>query len=156
MILHILRPVAEDFSELTDLCFAAKRHWGYPDYLVDMWKDELTITPRFIRNNDIVKVQTESGKIVAFALIKEEGYDGIFVIRHFWILPEFMDHNVGKILLSHLEKAVKEKSTIKVVTDPNMKWFFQQNGYHKVGETKSHPDGLKLPILKKIVRRSET
>jgi N-acetylglutamate synthase-like GNAT family acetyltransferase len=156
MILHILRPVAEDFSELTELCFTAKKHWGYPDYLLEMWKDELTITPRYIRNNRIAKIQNENGKIVAFGHIKQDGQDGIFEIRHLWILPEFVGTSIPKLLLAHLEGNVGEKSTIKVVPDPNMKGFFQQNGYHKVAETLSKPDGLKLPVLKKVIRRSES
>lgn len=156
MILHILRPVAEDFSELTKLCYTAKKHWGYPDYLLEMWKDELTITPRYIRNNRIAKVQNEHGKIVAFGHIKQDGHDDIFEIRHLWILPEFVGSIVPKVLLAHLEENVMEKSTIKVVADPNMKGFYQQNGYHKVAETLSKPDGLKLPVLKKVIRRSES
>lgn len=156
MILHILRPIAEDFSELSDLCFTVKRHWGYPDYLLEMWKEELTITPRFMRNNQMVKVQNETGKIVAFGHITNAGQDGLFEIRHLWVLPEFIDSNVARVLLAHLEGKVKEKSTIKVVADPNMKKFYQQNGYHKVAETQSKPDGLKLPVLKKIIKRSES
>ena len=155
MILHILRPVAEDFSELTELCFTSKRQWGYPDYLLEMWKDELTITPRYIRNSRMVKVQDENGKIIAFGDI-EDKKDGIFEILHLWILPEYGGTNVGKILLAHLEETVVEKSTIKVVADPNMKYFYQQNGYHKVGEARSKPDGLKLPVLKKIIRRPKS
>lgn len=156
MILHILRPAAEDFSALTELCFTAKKHWGYPDYLLEIWKDELAITPRYIRNNQISKVQNENGKIVAFGHIKLDRQNGIFEIRHLWILPEFVDSIVPKLLLAHLEGNAPEKSTIKVVPDPNMKGFFQQNGYHIVGETLSKPDGLKLPVLKKVIRRPES
>jgi N-acetylglutamate synthase-like GNAT family acetyltransferase len=152
MILHILRPVAEDFSELTELCLKVKRHWGYPDYLLEMWKEELTITPRYIRNNHLVKVQNEDGKIVAFGHIKKDGQFGVFEIRHLWILPQFLGSIVAKILLAHLEETVKEKSTIKVVADPNMKNFYQQNGYHKVAEHQSNLDGLVLPVLKKIIK----
>ena len=71
------------------------------------------------------------------------------------VILSYLATDVGKILLAHLESTIKDKSTVKVVSDPNLKWFFQQSGYHKVGETNSKPDGLKLPVLKKIIKGSD-
>ena len=57
MILHVLRPEAHESEALTKICIESKKHWGYPEFMINMWRDELTITPRYIRNNDILKVQ---------------------------------------------------------------------------------------------------
>jgi ribosomal protein S18 acetylase RimI-like enzyme len=155
MILHILRPEAEDYNKLTEICQNAKKRWGYPDYLIDLWKDELTVTPRYIRNNNLLKAQDESGEIFGFGSILNGNGSGIYEIKHLWISPDCSNKFVGKLLLENLEKKASDKTKIKVVADPNMIQFYQQHGYHKVGEVISKPDGGKLPVLKKIIRRTE-
>jgi len=151
MILHILKPDAEDYDKLTDICVKSKQHWGYPDYLIDLWKDELTITPRYIRNHDILKIQNEKNEILGFGAIENLNGNGICEISHLWVHPEYMNKNIGKLLLEQLERKAGQQKTIKVVSDPNAMAFYQKFGYQKVGEVKSKPDGRKLPLLKKIL-----
>ncbi len=151
MILHVLEPDAEDYEKLTEICLKSKRHWGYPDYLIDLWKDELTITPRYIRKHNLLKVQNENEQILAFGSIESVNGNGTFEIPHLWVLPEYMGKNVGKILLEQLENRFGQKKTIRVVSDPNAVPFYQNFGYQKVGEVNSKPDGRKLPLLKKII-----
>ena len=62
VVLHILRAQAEDCNELTEICYKIKRDLGYQEYLLELWKDELTITPDYIRNHDLKKM---SGSIRA-------------------------------------------------------------------------------------------
>jgi ribosomal protein S18 acetylase RimI-like enzyme len=151
MILHVLEPDAEDYEKLTDICLKSKRHWGYPDYLIDLWKDELTITPRYIRKHNLLKVQNQHNQILAFGSIESVNGNGTFEISHLWVLPEYIGKNVGKILLEQLENRFGQKKTIRVVSDPNAVAFYQNFGYQKVGEVNSKPDGRKLPLLKKII-----
>ena len=153
MILHILRSEAEDFSKLTDICIKTKKHWGYPDYLMDLWKDDLTITPRFIRNNIIMKIQNEKSEILGFGMVNQNGNENVYEIKHLWVLPEYSEKSVGRLLLEQLEGRVGHRKTIKVVTDPHTLSFYRKYGYHKVGEAKSKPDGMALPVLKKIIDR---
>ena len=150
MILHVLRAEAEDYEILTDICLQTKKHWGYPEYLIDLWKDELTITPRYIRKHNLLKVQNERDQILGFGSIESVNGNGTFEIHHFWVLPEFSGKNIEKILLEHLESRFGEKKTIKVVSDPNALQIFRNCGYQKVGEVESRPDGRKLPLLKKM------
>ena len=37
-----------DSELLTEISFAAKKHWNYPDNYYDLWRDELTITKDYI------------------------------------------------------------------------------------------------------------
>jgi len=149
MILHVLKPDAEDYDKLTQICRKSKRHWGYPDYLIDLWKEELTITPRYIRKHNVLKIVNENHEILGFGSIDSVNGNGLYEIGHFWILPEFMGKNIGKILLDRLENRFGKKAIIQVVSDPNAMSFYEKFGYRKVGEVKSKPDGRKLPLLKK-------
>jgi len=152
MILHVIKPVAEDYHKLTEICLKTYEHWGYPEYLVDLWKDKFTITPRYIRNHNILKIENEHGEILGFGSLEKDYINDIYEISHLWVLPEYMDKSIGKILLENLEKKVEHKKTIKVITDPHAMAFFQKHGYQKVGEVKSKPDGRKMPLLKKIMK----
>lgn len=41
-----LRPATPaDAAVLTEIAHAAKRHWGYPERWVQLWRAALTITP---------------------------------------------------------------------------------------------------------------
>jgi len=154
MILHILKPEAEDYTKLTDICQNTKKHWGYPDYLIDLWKDELTITPRYIRNNYVLKAENERGEILGFGSISKDPVSSVYEITHLWILPDCINKNIGRYLLETLEMKASHKNIVKAVSDPEMVPFYQKNGYQKVGEVKSKPDGRKLPLMKKIINRS--
>ena len=155
MILHILKPDAEDYEKLTEICYKSKKHWGYPDYLIDLWKDELTITPRYIRNNNILKIENERKEILGFGAFEKDNFNDVFEITHLCVLPEYMRKNIGKLLLEHIEGYVAHQKAIKVVSDPNAVTFYKKFGYMKVGEVKSNPDGRKLPLLKKIINRTD-
>ncbi len=155
MILHFLRSEAEDFERLTELCVKSKKRWGYPDYLIEMWKDELTITPRYIRTHELIKVENEDHEILAFGQVEKNGYQGVYEIKHLWIDPDYEGINVGKWLVQHLEKKVGNRMTIKVVPDPNAIDLFKNLGYHKVGEVRRKPDGMRMPVLKKIIEKED-
>jgi len=43
MEIVIKKPKPEDAEELTKVAIASKKHWGYPDRWLDLWKDELTM-----------------------------------------------------------------------------------------------------------------
>jgi ribosomal protein S18 acetylase RimI-like enzyme len=151
VVLHILRAQAEDCNELTEICYKIKRDLGYQEYLLELWKDELTITPDYIRNHDLKKIINGEGQILGFGSVIVNGRVNLYEINHFWILPEYKELNVGHILLEELESSIPQKSTIKIVAHPNTIKFYQGLGYQIVGKVKSQPDGLDLPLLKKIV-----
>ena len=154
MILHFLRSEAEDFEKLTELCIKSKKHWGYPDYLIEMWKDDLTITPRYIRNHELIKVVNDKAEILGFGQLEKNGLQGMYEIKHLWIDPDCKDDKIGRWLLQHLEKKVANKNVIRVIPDPNAIELFKTMGYHKVGEVRRKPDGMSLPVLKKIIERA--
>jgi maltose O-acetyltransferase len=49
IIIRKARP--EECVTLTDISFAAKHFWNYPEKYFETWKEELTITKEYIRRN---------------------------------------------------------------------------------------------------------
>ena len=46
--MEIRRAAIEDAGELTRVAHESKSHWGYPRRWIELWRDDLTITPEFI------------------------------------------------------------------------------------------------------------
>ena len=51
--IEIGRASPDDAEALTRIAYAAKRYWGYPERWISHWSESLTITPEFVRDNEV-------------------------------------------------------------------------------------------------------
>src|SRR2546428_9747571 len=96
--MHITRAKPDDAAMLTEIAFAAKRHWGYPERWMESWRDVLSIRPEFIVSHEIYAV-TLDGRMVGFYALERKG-DRLDLL-HLWVLPEAMGRGVGRSLFAH-------------------------------------------------------
>ena len=144
----IRRATASDAVELTGIAHAAKRHWGYPERWIELWRDTLTITPDFIAINDVY-VALVDGKIAGFsALVASEERAWL---EHLWVSPQYMGAGVGKALFKHAaaEAASNGALALEIESDPNAEEFYKRMGAARVGDVGSEIEGQKrvLPLL---------
>ena len=64
--MRIVPAKPDDAAVLTEIAFAAKRHWGYPESWIQQWKNALVITPEYIRLHS-THAAIDDGKVVAFS-----------------------------------------------------------------------------------------
>jgi hypothetical protein len=88
----ILPATPEDADALACIAFAAKRYWGYPESWIKHWRDSLTITPEFIRNN-AVYAAVSGGEPCAFYALTSAGGE----LEHLWVLPTWIGSGVGRL-----------------------------------------------------------
>src|SRR5687768_14276222 len=69
--MRITRACVADAGALTEIAFAAKRHWGYPEDWIRRWQEALTITPEYITANPTF-VAAVDGKFVGFCAVHIE------------------------------------------------------------------------------------
>jgi|SRR5262245_16873441 len=50
--MRIVRAKPDEAEALTEIAFAAKRHWGYPEKWIESWRETLTVTPEFIASHE--------------------------------------------------------------------------------------------------------
>ena len=128
----------EDIAVLTDIAFAAKRHWNYPEEYIQKWKNELTITEIYVTNN-IVRCKEIDNRIVGFYSIftlKEEiKLPTIYLeagawLDHMFIIPEYHNRRIGTDFFIDInETLLKEKQTkMKIFVDPNATVFYEKMG----------------------------
>ncbi|HET7269843.1 MAG TPA: GNAT family N-acetyltransferase, partial [Rubrobacter sp.] len=94
----IRRAVQEDAGTLTRIAFAAKRHWGYPEAWIQHWKESLTITPEFVRNNEVYAAIFDSEPFAFYALT---GAGRTVELEHLWVSPGWIGKGIGRVLFEH-------------------------------------------------------
>jgi len=146
--MEIVRATPEDADALTEVAFAAKRHWNYPERWIEAWRDILTMRPESIAAN-VAYAAIENGRAVGFYLLTTEA-DGIH-LDHLWILPEAMRRGIGRSLFEHAVEQSRNLGfrLIKIEADPNAEGFYQRMGATRVGVNVTEIDGRprELPLL---------
>ena len=148
MKITIRKAKPDDHQRLTEVAHAAKRHWGYPERWIEVWKDVLTIAPEFINDNEVYAAVVGNEVAGFYALIEAEGK---VMLEHMWVAPNFIGAGVGKALFNHALKmaASLNASSLEIESDPNAEGFYKRMGAQRIGEVASEIEGQRraLPLL---------
>jgi GNAT superfamily N-acetyltransferase len=144
----ICRATPEQHKRLTQITHAAKKHWGYPERWMEIWKDALTITPEFIAGNEVYLATVEDEVAGFYALIAAGGR---LSLEHMWVDPAYIGAGIGKQLFNHaLEVATGlNASSIEIESDPNAEGFYKHMGARRIGGVETEIEGRPrvLPLL---------
>jgi GNAT superfamily N-acetyltransferase len=144
----------EESERLTEIAHSAKRHWGYPERWIELWKSTLTITPDYISDNEVYSARDGDDLLGFYALIIN-GEKA--TLDHLWIDPRIIGTGLGRKLFDHaMEKAAELRaSAVEIESDPNAEGFYKRMGARRIGETSSKLDGQDriLPLLLIETRR---
>src|SRR5512138_1234699 len=148
MRFEITRAQSKDATPLTDIAFAAKRHWGYPESWIESWRAALTITPALMANGETYVAIVEE-RIVGFYSLRINGDK--LELSHLWVLPEMMGRGIGRSLFAHaLERAGHFGfQKLGIESDPNAEGFYLRLGAHRIGTITTELEGQvrELPVL---------
>ncbi len=135
-----------DADRLTAIAFEAKRHWGYPESMIVLWRDELTFTPEYLATRAVYAAEIDGRMVGVYAL---GGSGDEREIEHFWVLPECHGRGIGRELFDHAVATTRANGArmIRVVSDPNAEAFYVRMGAKRVGQESSKPEGRQLPVL---------
>lgn len=142
-----------DRTVLTNIAFAAKRFWNYPEEWIQLWTDELTISARYIRDHYVFKVMDrKSGKIIGFCALEHHRNEHALEIAHAWVLPEYMGKNIGAWMINH---ALSNLQTLPVnryvvTADPNAAGFYEKLGFSTTHTVSSKPLGRWIPVMEML------
>ena len=155
---EISRAGADDAGVLTEIAFAAKRHWGYPEDWIQRWRDVLTITPAYIAANRTFVARVEhggaGGKIVGFGAV-QCALSGDWWMDHLWVIPSAMGSGVGRKLFEACEGEVRSRGALRlnIEADPHAEEFYSRMGVRIVGRKPAFMDGQErfLPLMEKVL-----
>lgn len=122
----------EDAARLSEIAFAAKRHWGYPDRWMEIWRDELTITPEFVESHETFSAVMD-GQVAGFYALGQK--NGKLDLLHLWILPEWIGRGIGRFLFQHALEGAKAMGfrELEIESDPNAEGFYLRMGARRTG-----------------------
>ena len=149
------QPIESDL--LTEISFAAKKHWNYPDNYYDIWRDELIITKDYIHQNIVFEALYQNSVLGFYSIIENEADfytdDNTFVKKGFWlehlfIKPAYHKLGIGMLLMNHAKKISRDSgiSDLLIFADPNAKGFYDKAGAEYLYESKSSIPGRTVPV----------
>jgi GNAT superfamily N-acetyltransferase len=148
MNLQIRHAVSQEATTLSQIAFAAKAHWGYPERWLKIWKAQLTFSPEYFEENESWVAEAKGTPIAFYTLQEKDGYAWI---ENLFVSPEFIGKGVGKTLFLHAVALARQRGyeTLQLEADPNAAGFYERMGMHKIGERNSEVDGQPriLPIM---------
>ncbi len=146
--MNITRAKPEDAGSLTDIAFAGKRHWGYPEGWIKSWRVALTVLPEFLNNHQTWIATVEGQRVGFYALARK---DDKLELLHLWVLPNAMRQGVGRALFIHALERMKELGfrELEIESDPNAEGFYRRMGAQRVGTSIKKLKGRdrELPVL---------
>lgn len=143
--IQIVKAAIEDAEKLTSIAYSSKKYWGYPEEWMELWREDLEISPAIIAENDSYKI-TSNKLTVGFIIVSKQ--DNCAEILHCWITPSFIGKGLGSRVLSYVFQLEKFKGTVfEVTADPNAVTFYEKFGFLEIGQYASIPLGRTLPIM---------
>ncbi|HWM91540.1 MAG TPA: GNAT family N-acetyltransferase [Thermoanaerobaculia bacterium] len=152
--MKIRRAQESDSAELTRIAHESKRHWGYPERWIEIWRDDLTISPAFIAANEVYLAEDGSEVLGCYGLAAGTPN---WTLEHFWVRPSAMGKGVGRLLFEHAREIASDAGAhgLEIDADPNAEPFYLRMGALRVGEVQSQVEGqsrvrplLHLPLVK--------
>jgi GNAT superfamily N-acetyltransferase len=150
--IQIERAIPEQATRLTQIAHAAKSYWGYPAHWIELWHDQLHITPTYIASQDVY-VALVDGVILGFYALTGSGEK--LQLDHMWVMPVAIRQGIGRAMFEHaLHRAVeRDAKIVQIEADPNAEGFYQKMGAQTVGEVSYTLEGQRrsLPFMEIVL-----
>ena len=152
MPVEIHRATPELADRLTEIAFAAKRHWGYSKRDIERWAPELTFSASFIERHAVYAARAGDTTAGVYALLDNGDRTEL---EHFWVDPSCMGSGVGRAMFRHAVERVSRGSAVAldISCDPNAEGFYIKMGARRVGSVAAPIEGDEGRVLPRLVYR---
>ena len=149
--MRIEKAINIDAKELTELTIRSKSYWNYEEKQIEKWKEELTITAKYIKENQVYKLINNEVLVGFYAYNPENNTD--IKLNFLFIEPKFIGKGYGKILMFDFLKRLEKTKFNRVIldADPNAENFYSRLGFSVIGKLKSSIKDRYLPIMSKKI-----
>jgi GNAT superfamily N-acetyltransferase len=146
--MQVVRASPSEARRLTQIAFAAKRYWKYPEQWIAVWAPLLTITPEFIAGHEVYELLVDD-QVVGFYALGGQGPK--LKLEHLWIVPQAIGKGHGRTLFEHAVNRAGQlgANALEIESDPNARIFYERMGARQVGEhvTRIGDQLRRLPVL---------
>ena len=143
----IVNALPSDSSILTEIAMSSKAYWGYTKEQVELWREDLTVTPQMFKDHSINKYVV-NGQIAGFYILNRANIRTSF-LDFLFISPTYIKQGIGHQLLQHAIDYCKEGgcAILNVLSDPNAQSFYAKYGFEVLSEVESSIPGRFLPEM---------
>ena len=141
-MLETIRPAAlAEAGTLTALAQAGKRHWGYSEAWMEIWRKSLSFTPDYVTAHLVFCAEDETGQVIGFYALERD--NGQLRLEHLWLVPQRIGCGLGRQLFEHAARtaATQGATELFIEADPNAEGFYLRMGAQRIGETVSRLTG---------------
>jgi GNAT superfamily N-acetyltransferase len=144
---ELRRARPEEADALSALAVRSKAHWGYDTKFLDACRDELTLTPEFLPEEEVY-VLSAAGALVGFYTLARWNAD--IELCHLFVEASAIGKGAGRLLW---EDAVRRAEgmgyeRLLIQSDPFAEGFYLRLGADRIGEVPSQAlPGRVLPLL---------
>jgi GNAT superfamily N-acetyltransferase len=144
------RAKPDEAQILTELTFRSKRHWGYDDAFMLLYRDALTVTPEQIGDSPVYLLEA-GGRICGYYALQHSDEQTV-VLDGLFTEPDAMRSGVGAALWHHaLETAAALGcSSMVLESDPHAEGFYVKMGASRIGEKPAPIPGQPERVLPKM------
>ena len=154
-----IRPASVDDADLlTELSLASKQYWDYPDSYMDIWLQELAMTPELIESSDVFVYEEHeiiAGYYSLVTLDSDTRFGDVVIhagtwLEHMFVARDRIGMNIGSRLFAHMCTILQEKGIreIGILADPHALGFYRTMGCTYVREYPSSIEGRTTPYLR--------
>ena len=144
----IYRALPAQAARLSQIAIAAKSYWGYPAQWIELWHNQLTISPAYVQNNEVWAAEVDSAVLGFYAL---RGAAPRMLLDNLWVMPVAINQGIGTALIHHAmaRAAALGATVIQIESDPHAEAFYTKMGAVSVGEVGYILSGQRraLPLL---------
>lgn len=142
----IRRALPSQAEDLSRVAHEAKASWGYPAEWMAAWREELTITPEYVANQQVFVAET--GGCIAGLVALETGEGGA-TLEHVWVATTRRGEGVGAALVRYALDAAKRAGheVVRVTSDPNAVGFYLRFGARVAGSLPAPMPGAPQRVL---------
>ncbi|MCB9315805.1 MAG: GNAT family N-acetyltransferase [Lewinellaceae bacterium] len=132
---------------MTQITKASKAYWGYSKTQLELWADELTISPAYIEEFLVFKLV--SGDTVLAYISLHPGENGRFKLENLFVLPKHIGKGFGKNLLEYAKQQCNAlgAKVLWLESDPHATAFYLKQGFVVTGQRESSIPGRFLPVM---------
>ncbi|MEM7355814.1 MAG: GNAT family N-acetyltransferase [Acidobacteriota bacterium] len=144
----IRRAKPEEAEQLSELAFRSKGYWGYSPEFMEACREELTLSPAYVRTASTYAALMAE-RIVGFYALARMSDDEV-ELGFLFVEPEAIGQGFGRQLIEHAKSEARDSgyATMVIPGDPNAARFYEAAGGRLVGETPSGSiPGRMLPLL---------
>lgn len=145
--MKIEKTIRTDAKGLTELTIRSKSHWNYGKRQIEAWREELTITEKYIDENQMYKLLVDNLLIGFYAYQAENETD--IKLNYLFVEPKYIGKGYGQLLMTDFLQRIENSEFERVIldADPNAEKFYSKFGFRIIGKLKSAIENRFLPIM---------